>query len=110
MTIINDLPITEIKEKIVAIVKFGPAGFPTDGTRPGEYFQVTISPDHISPSGEFIRFGKSLGDEINGWQRAQAITIVEILGAWEEVNKPPLLKYGKAGFVAMPCVRKTESI
>lgn len=105
MAIVNELHITEIKEKIVAIVKFGPAGFPSDGTKAGEYFQVTIDPHLISPSGEFIRFGNNNGDEIIGWQRSEAITIVEILGSYGD-SDTPLLAYGDLGSVLMPVLKK----
>lgn len=81
----------EITRKSVAIVKFGPAGFPTDGTRPAEYFQVTIDPRYVSKSGEFIRFGQTLGDEIVGWQRVQAMTVVEILAEFEEGQPPAVI-------------------
>jgi len=101
MTTINELTVTDVKEKIVAIVHAGPAGFPTDGFKLGEYYQVTIDPKCISPSGKYIRFGGNQGDEIVGWQRAEAITIIEILGVWEENDKPPLLQYGDQGLVAM---------
>lgn len=70
---------TEICRKILAIVCFGPA-LPVTGLRPAEYYQVTIDPNMCSPSGMYIRFGFHYGDEITGWQRVQAMTIVEILG------------------------------
>lgn len=111
MTTINELEVTEIREKIVAIVKFGPAGFPSDGTRPAEYYQVTIDPACISPSGEFIRFGQTQGDEILGWQRAAAITIVEVLGSYGELSADNLkLEYGKSGVVSMPLLIKTNPV
>ena len=93
-------PIVDIEKKCTAIVKFGPAGFATDGIRPAEYFQVTIDPSQISPSGEFIRFGNTLGDEIIGWQRAAALTVVEILGEWVD-EKPPEFHFGESGKVTM---------
>lgn len=73
----------EVTEKVVAIVKFGPPT-ETDGMRPAEYFSVTLDPSFISPSGEYIRFGHNVGDEIHGWQKASSITIVEILGPYPE--------------------------
>ena len=107
MATINEMRISDIRERIVAIVKFGPAGFQTDGIKPGEYFQVTIDPQKISPSGEFIRFGATDGDEILGWQRAAAITIVEVLGTYGK-DETPLLKYGTANLVQMPILTKVE--
>jgi len=44
---------------------------------------VTIDPKCTSPSGKFIRFGHNPGDEILGWQKADMLTVVEILGKWK---------------------------
>lgn len=90
-----------IDKKVVAIVKFGPAGAATDGFRPAEYFQVTIDPEKISPSGEYIRFGNNQGDEIQGWQRCAALTVIEILGEWPDNETPPEMFYGTNGCVTM---------
>lgn len=70
----------DISEKTLAIVMFGPAT-PTSGMKAGEYYQVTIDPNAVSPSGDYIYFGMHNGDQINGWQRVEAITIAEVLGA-----------------------------
>jgi hypothetical protein len=70
-------------KKCLAIVMFGPATL-TSGTRPGEYYTVTIDPAKRSPSGEFIRLGLHKGDEINGWQRVAALTVVEVLAEFED--------------------------
>ena len=77
----------EIKTECRAIVTFGPAT-ETTGLRPGEYFQVTISPSLVSPSGEYIRFGMIPGDEIQGWQRVAAMTVCEILEEGVAVDFP----------------------
>jgi hypothetical protein len=74
-----ELPrVSEVKERIVAIVRFGP---PTesDGLRPGEYFQVTIDPYKFSPDQTFIRFGTYPADEIVGWQQADCLYVVSEL-------------------------------
>lgn len=81
----------EINKKCVAIVKFGPAGFETDGLRPAEYFQVTIDPRYVSKSGEYIRFGQTGGDEIMGWQRVEALTVIEILAEFDGDEPPPIV-------------------
>lgn len=75
-----------IVSKVRAIVQFGPA---TDmsGMRPAEYYQVTIDPNMVSPSGEFIRFGQFAGDELVGWQRVAAMTVSEVLC---ETNAEPI--------------------
>lgn len=91
--------IKDINKKCIAIVRFGPSGFSTDGFRPGEYYQVTIDPNRVSPSGEFIRFGvhgngsSGIGDELCGWQRCEALCVVEILGEWIG-EEPPVMSYG----------------
>lgn len=87
----NDVSMSPLKidKKCVAIVKFGPA-MPTSGMRPAEYFQCTIDPAMASPSGEYIRFGQNPGDEIMGWQRVEAITIVELLGDWNGDESPTM--------------------
>jgi len=82
---------TEITKKSLAIVRFGPAGFETDGFRPAEYFQVTIDPQFVSKSGDFIRFGQTAGDEIVGWQRVKALTVVEVLAEFETLDPPPVV-------------------
>jgi hypothetical protein len=87
------MEIAEMK-KCRAIVMFGPAT-PTSGTRAGVYYQVTIDPSMVSPNGEYIRFGATQNDEIQGWQRIEALTVCEILGeynadgAYPEPNMKP---------------------
>jgi len=74
-----DLAERDIAEKVFAIVCFGrPTN--TTGMRAADYYQVTIDPNTLSPSGEYIRFGLYQGDEITGWQRVEAMTVVEMLG------------------------------
>lgn len=84
----------EFKEKTVAIVMFGPATS-TRGTRPAEYYQVTIDPKMVSPSGDYIRFGNNPGDELLGWQRVQGMTVVEVLAEWDG-DTPPDMTIGRA--------------
>ncbi len=79
----------QFDKKTVVILKFGPAT-DLDGMRPAEFFQVTIDPDTVSPSGEYIRFGANPGDEIVGWQKASALTIVEELGEWTGGDRPEM--------------------
>lgn len=83
----------EIEKKTTAIVKFGPIT-ETDGMRPAEYFQVTIDPEKISPDEKFIRLGTENGDELVGWQRIAALSVVCILGEWEDPDIPPVFNYG----------------
>lgn len=91
------MKLSDISQKSVVILRFGPSGLPTDGLRPAEYFQVTVDPKMFSPSGEFVRFGKSPGDEIMGWQRAEALTIVEVLAEWDDESTPPEIPFGNGG-------------
>jgi hypothetical protein len=76
--IINARKVSEVGDRIVAIVRFGP---PTemDGLKPGEFFQVTIDPFKFSPDQTYIRFGTYPGDEIMGWQRADCMYVVSEL-------------------------------
>lgn len=85
----------EFKEKTVVIVMFGPAT-PVRGLKPAEYYQVTIDPSMVSPSGKFIRFGKHPGDELLGWQNVDGLTVVECLGVWDG-EIPPKMEIGAAG-------------
>jgi hypothetical protein len=86
-----EMVLTEITKKSVVIVRFGPGGFPTDGFRPAEYYQVTIDPRHVSKSGDFIRLGQTPGDEIVGWQRVAALTVVEVLAEFDGEGAPEIL-------------------
>jgi len=97
MEIVPMRKISDVQSKCVAIVRFGPSGFETDGLRAGEYYQVTIDPQKVSPSGEFIRFGTTQGDEIIGWQRCEALCVIELLGEWDG-DEPPIMQYG-SGFL-----------
>ncbi len=79
----------EITRKLRAIIMFGP---PTDhsGMRPAEYYQVTLDPNMVSPSGEFIRFDQTFqAGEIHGWQRIECLTVCEILGEADEYKEVP---------------------
>lgn len=78
----------------LAIVCFGPAT-PSTGLRPADYYQVTIDPNCCSPSGKYIRFGLYRGDEITGWQRVEAMTVVEILGDSDKTLPDDLTGYKK---------------
>lgn len=75
-----DMAEVEIVGPARAIVMFGPATA-SSGMRAGEYFQVTIDPNMATESGDYIRFGLYEGDELNGWQRKAAMTVVELMGA-----------------------------
>lgn len=78
-------------KKIVAIVMFGPAT-EMSGMRPAEYYQVTIDPAFVSNSGEYIKFGVHPGDEIQGWQRIEALTVVEVLEAeWQDDGRVKII-------------------
>ena len=85
----------DITKKVVAIVKFGPAT-PMDGLTPAQFYQVTIDPSKVSPSGEYIRFGNNPGDEILGWQKVKAMTILEVLAEWDG-DEPPNITIGANG-------------
>lgn len=78
----------EVKRKCRAIVMFGPATH-VSGMRGGAYFQVTLDPATVSPGGQYIRLGLNEGDEINGWQRIDCLTVCEILGEYGEEGSYP---------------------
>ena len=46
---------------------------------PGVHFQVTLRYDGRSPSGKFIAFDSTKGDQIHGWMRRDQIVVDEIL-------------------------------
>lgn len=71
--------VEEYRTKVRAIVRFGHA-HPRMGEKAGEFYQVTVDPNMVSPKGEYIRFGCHTGDEIVGWQRVEAMTVCEVLG------------------------------
>lgn len=47
------------------------------------FYQVTLDPGQISPSGDFIRLGDNQGDEIMGWQPVESLEIIETLARYE---------------------------
>lgn len=87
MSAMTDMEEIEVK-KCRAIVMFGPAT-PTSGMRAGTYYQVTLDPAMVSPGGEYIRFGANEGDEIQGWERIDAMTVCEVLGEYAEDGTYP---------------------
>jgi len=89
-----------IEKKSVCIVKLGPQSS-TDGLRMAEFYQVTVDPSKVSPSGEYIRFGLNQGDEIQGWQKTEAITILEILAEWDGEEPPKEIVIGHDGITMM---------
>lgn len=98
----EDTPIRKCR----AILRFGPETA-TGGMRPAEYFQATIDPNMVSPSGRHIRFGGYKGDELVGWQRVEAMTVCEVLAETPEAQ--PESKDGytdESGTVTMRCVIK----
>lgn len=80
-----------VDTKTVCIVVF--RSLRDKGHTPEVHYQVTIDPEKVSPSGQFIRMGMNQGDEINGWQPISEIVIVEKLGEWKD-GLPPAMKCG----------------
>lgn len=72
-----ELTAADVKEKMIAIVKFGPMT-DSDGYKAGAFYQVTIDPA-LRTNGGFIRFGSNQADEILGWQMADKVFVCEIL-------------------------------
>lgn len=89
------MKLNEVDKRIVAIISFSPLDKNTDGTwpvgfgfKPGQFYQCTVDPARFSPCGEFYRFGSFDGDELIGWQLADALRIVSVLGEWNGDEKP----------------------
>lgn len=82
----------QFDKRFVAVIQFGPP-CATDGFKLATYYQVTIDPEKLSPSGEYIRFGEYPGDEIQGWQKCSALTVVEVLASWPEGKEMPELRF-----------------
>lgn len=68
------------------------------------YYQVTIDRENISPSGDFIRFGGTNGDEITGWRPLDDIVIEETIGQYAEGSEPPKLAVQQSGIQLVPFV------
>lgn len=83
-----NMALIDIKAKTRAIICFGPAT-PMTGMKAGEYLQVVIDPDMVSPGGDYIRFMHDKECEVHGWQRIDALTICEVLevGAVNALDK-----------------------
>lgn len=87
----NIIDIEKLERPILAIVRLSPenkerrdmAGMVTP------FYQVTIDPENLSPSREFIRFGKTHGDEIMGWRPVTDIIVEEVIGQYKEGWTPP---------------------
>ena len=103
--IVDVKKVSEVREMTIAIVRFGPPS-ESDGFRAGEYYQVAINPYNFSPCGQFIRFGHHKGDEILGWQRADALYVVAELAkvpSGIDLNKQPFeLDWGKSPALLEP--------
>lgn len=105
--VVNPVDLKSLKGPVIAIVSYLLSdGGPPDYPRPGKFYQVTIDPAALSPSGEFIRFGSCHGDEIMGWQSLEEIVIEEILAEYAEGQDLPLIEQQKAIQVFTKTVRE----
>jgi hypothetical protein len=97
--ILNVIDIEKLERPILAIVRLAPenkekrdmAGVLTP------FYQVTIDPANLSPTKEFIRFGKVHGDEIMGWRPVEDVVVEEVMGEYEDGCAPPLISPPQAG-------------
>jgi hypothetical protein len=88
----NELDPKSLKNPILAIVRLASddkvkrdhAGVSTP------YYQVTIDPKEISPSGEFIYFGNTHGDQLTGWRPLTDVVVEETIG--EYASLPPKVR------------------
>lgn len=96
----NLIEIEKLERPILAIVRLAPenkekrdlAGMLTP------FYQVTINPQALSPSREFIRFGGIHGDEINGWRPVTDIIVEEVIGQYKEGWNPPEIPQNKGQY------------
>lgn len=80
--------IIEITRKTGAIIMLG-APTENSGMRLGEYFQATLDPDMVSPSGEYLRFDQTIQrGELHGWQRIECLTVCELLNSCPDYEAP----------------------
>lgn len=78
----------EISKPVRAIVMFGPPTV-SSGFRAGEFYEVVLDPNMLSPGGNYLRFDQSFQDtEIHGWQSVDGLTLCEILRDEGEYKKP----------------------
>jgi len=96
------MKLQDIDKRVVAIVSLGPLEKNVDGSwpvgfghHPGQFYQVTIDPMRFSPCGEFYRFGSFVGDELIGWQLADGLRVVSILGEWDG-EEPPVMSWANS--------------
>src|SRR5688572_14980491 len=84
VNIVNAIEIDKLEQPIVAVVCFASQVEASEKV-PGfhlPHYQVTIDPQALSPSKEFIRFGEVPGDEITGWQPVEEIMVEEVLAQY----------------------------
>jgi len=71
--------IADVTQKTLAIVRF------TENAGRIIHYQVTIDPDKMSPTGQFMRFGTHAADELTGWMPVAGLVLVEVLSTdWVE--------------------------
>lgn len=51
------------------------------------HYSVTLDPERVSPTGDFMRFGqwgdgKGHGDEITGWVMHEDLVLFEVIAEW----------------------------
>lgn len=84
MDTMNELDVTKLKRAVLAIIRLASenkerrdfAGVLTP------YYRVTIDPSNLTPSGAFIRFGDTHGDELTGFRPIEDILVEEIIGEY----------------------------
>jgi hypothetical protein len=86
---VTETTIKAFSKKVRAIVAFGQVTDMT-GWRPGQFFQVVIDPNMVSPGGKYIRFDQVFqGGELHGWQHVGSMTVCEVLGDAEPYKSAP---------------------
>lgn len=81
----NELDVTKLKRPVLAIIRLASenkekrdiVGMLTP------YYRVTIDPSNLTPSGAFIRFGDTQGDELTGFRPIEDILVEEVIGEYD---------------------------
>lgn len=89
---LEPLDIRKLQRPVIAIVSYVESPQMPTFPRSGRFYQVTIDPRAVSPSGEFIRFGGIHGDEIMGWQEIADLQVEEVLAEYAPDQALPYIQ------------------
>lgn len=49
-------------------------------------YQVVLDPENVTNSGEYVRFGGNVGDEITGWLHLDDVVVLEVMAEWSDAT------------------------